>query len=251
MRTAYIPNYYTLKKLTEFEYELTYLKSPLEKYAYTYRDKNIKGVNDEKLNNNISRARSMIFDYSMCNSFDYFVTLTLSDDKYDRYDLKSYIKDLSQFIRDLRKKYNSNIQYLLIPEKHKNGAWHMHGLIKGIPDNMLHINKNGYLDWEDYKNKFGYISMSKVKNKIAVSKYITKYISKSIKNGSSVTELNKKLYYVSRGLKSGEIVSNGSLDLDIIRNIKFDFQNQYIGKKLINCYEVKSLFPELFDKKTE
>ncbi|MDY0237105.1 MAG: hypothetical protein RBR71_13850 [Gudongella sp.] len=245
MKVAYIPNYYTLKKLTETEYKLTYLKAPLEKYSYQERENNNKGVNAEKLNNNISRARSMIFDYSMCNDFDYFVTLTLSDNFHDRYDLKSYIKELGDFIRQKRRDYNSDIQYLLIPEKHENGAWHMHGLIKGIPQDKLSINKHGYLDWEDYKNKFGYISMSKVRNKIAVSKYITKYISKSIKNGNSVTELNKKLYYVTRGLSSGEIVSNGSLDINIIRNIKFDFQNEYIGQKIMSVYEMQSIFKEL------
>ena len=61
-------------------------------------ESNNKLVSDVKLSNNISRAKSKVFEYAYCNHWDYFITLTISPDKYDRYDLKAYIKDLGKFI---------------------------------------------------------------------------------------------------------------------------------------------------------
>ena len=94
-------------------------------------------VNTEKLEENIIRARSKIFELAICNDWEFFVTLTLDKGKYNRFDLKRYRVDLAQFIRDYKKKYKIDIKYLLIPEMHKDGAWHMHGLIMGLPKEHL------------------------------------------------------------------------------------------------------------------
>lgn len=200
-----------------------------------------RDVNDKKLDNNICRARTRIFEYAICNEFDYFVTLTLNKQYLDRYDLKEYIKKLGQFIRDYRKKYNADIQYLLIPEKHTDGAWHMHGLMKGIPKEHLSLNKYGYKDWEEYSKRFGYISIDEVKNEIAVSKYITKYISKSIDTGRGVTEKESKLYYCSRGLKKPIKIHEGTLTSYQLNNIYFDFENDYIRSITLNKEELENI----------
>lgn len=187
-----------------------------------------RNVNEEKLDNHISRARNKIFEYARCNEFDYFVTLTLAADKYDRHNLTAYIKDLGQFIRDSRKRYNTKIEYLLIPEQHKDGAWHLHGLIKGIPEDKLIINKYNYLDWPDYSQRFGYCSIGKVKNQEAVSKYVTKYIVKALETNLK-REKEKKLYYVTRGLKVAEKVKEGYLTSYDLERLTFDYQNEYVA----------------------
>lgn len=182
------------------------------------------------MDNSISRSRSKVFEYAACNDFDYFVTLTLNPDKYNRYDLSKYIKDLGQFIRNYRRKHDVNIQYLLIPEKHKTGAWHMHGLIKGIPENHLCKNSNGYMDWEPYRDKFGYISIDKIRSQDAVAKYITKYITKALQ--SDLRDMKeKKVYYNSRGLKTAEKLIEGYLPVAKLHQITFDFKNDYIRLK--------------------
>ena len=178
-----------------------------------------------------------VFEYAMCNEFSHFVTLTLDKNKYDRHNLKKYIKDLGQFIRDYRKKYKVDIQYLFIPEEHKDGAWHLHGLIKGIPSNHLEKNKNGYLDWRAYSDKFGYMSIDPIRSMEAVSKYITKYITKTIKTGKGVTEKNQKLYYASRGLNVAQKVKEGTIKEVALNNISFDYENDYIKFKKFNGLE--------------
>ena len=224
-------------------YRLIYCKMPIKNSGFE-DDRKFeykRDVNKEKLSNNISRARTRIFEYAICNEFEHFVTLTVDGKKLDRYDLGEYIKKLGQFIRDYRKKYKANVQYLLIPEKHIDGAWHMHGLLKGIPKEHLSLNKYGYKDWEEYSKRFGYISIDEVRNEIAVSKYITKYISKSIDTGRGVTDKERKLYYCSRGLKKPVKIDEGTLNSKQLNNIYFEFENDYIKSLTLNREEYENL----------
>lgn len=184
-----------------------------------------------KLANNLSRARSRIYELASCNKWDWFITATLDPDKYDRSDLKKYRKDFSQFIRDQRKKYNVSLKYLLIPELHADGEnWHMHGLLSGLSDDMVSdfpigspvgLIENGYKNWLDYSKKFGWVSLGPIKNHSAVSKYITKYITKDM--GSCVSELGSRLFYSSLGLKGSKEVYRGAL----ARPIDWDYENEY------------------------
>lgn len=179
-----------------------------------------KPVNDEKLANNISRAKSKVFEYAYCNQWDYFVTLTISPEKYDRYDLKTYIKDLGKFINNYNKIHHSKISYVLIPEQHKDGAWHMHGLISGILSKHLEMNKNGYLDFPMYARKFGFCSLSHIKSHEAVSKYITKYVTKELFSRS----YGERCYYCSKGLKKAELLYQlENIDPDFI---EWDFEHE-------------------------
>ena len=155
--------------------------------------------NDEKLANNIARARAKILEYGLCNEWEYFVTLTLNGAKQDRYDLESYVKRLGEWVSNYNKKFGCKLKYILIPEKHKDGAWHMHGLWHDVAAESLIINQHGYYDMPYYANRFGYISFSSIKSLDRVSKYITKYVSKDVTDRAG--DLGKHLYYASRGLQ--------------------------------------------------
>ena len=96
-----------------------------------------KEKSDHKLNSNISRAKARIFELGMCNSWEYFITCTLDQQKYDRSNLKKFQTDIALFIRHQRAKHKSEIKYLFIPEKHKDGNWHIHGFITGLPRDAL------------------------------------------------------------------------------------------------------------------
>lgn len=218
-----------VKQYNDNIYKLVNIIQPNKSKREEYR----RDINEEKLDNSMARSRSKVFEYAVCNKFDYFVTLTLNKEKYDRKDLATYIKDLGQFIRNYRNKHNVDIQYLLIPEKHKDGSWHMHGLIKGIPKEHLVKNEHGYLDWLPYREKFGYISIDNVKNQEAVSKYITKYISKALKRDLR-GQKEKKVYYNTRGLKTAQTIIEGYLQATKLNQITFDFENDYIRLKDMN-----------------
>ena len=189
--------------------------------------------NTEKLSNNISRAKSSIFEIAQCNDWDYFITCTLDSQKYDRTDLGKYRKDLAQFIRDQRKKYQCDIRYLLIPELHSDcKSWHMHGLLGGIKDEMLEefdcnapykLRALGYKNYPDYARRFGFVSLGIINCKEAIAKYITKYVCKDIKK--SVTELGKHTYFCSRGLNRAVKIKQGLLR---VQPTQWDYENEYV-----------------------
>ena len=60
-------------------------------------------IYSDKLNNSISRAKTTLYDLTLNNSFDFFVTLTL-DSKHNSLDLNSLIKNINSRIKYLRKK---------------------------------------------------------------------------------------------------------------------------------------------------
>lgn len=250
---------YTIKKYNNDTYELVINKyntsikmSDEQKEAMRL---GLQNKNDFKLDNNIQRARTKIFEIALTNDFEYFITLTLNGRKHNRLDLDGFIKNFGLFIKAYRASYrnkgiNINLQYILIPEHHKDNTWHMHGLIKGIPKNDLFINENKYLDWKHYKKKFGFISLSPIRSQIGVSKYITKYITKAA--ADSKERRHKKLYYTTRGLKRPDIALKGRLSTnrvqDYIINDKV-FSNDFVIKQELTKAEYLQLKDILiFDK---
>lgn len=189
-----------------------------------------------KARRNISRAKGNVLEYAKCNDWDYFATLTLDKAKKDRYDLQAYISDLGRFIRNERRR-GSNIKYLLIPEQHKDGAWHMHGYFRGIPQKDIAKNEHGYYSWGRYAERFGYCSLDEIKDKDRCDNYITKYISKDM--GGMAIEKRKKLYYSSRGLSTAEVLHQ-SYTLEKLN--KPDFENDFVQIKWLDTFaEVQAL----------
>ena len=179
----------------------------------------------------LARSRAAVFELALCNDFTLFVTCTLDALKRDRNDLQAFRKTFTQFIRDQNKKRpdGQKIEYLLIPEQHKNGAWHMHGLFKGLEVGKDIVkNEHGYFDWYEYRKRFGFFSCSKIKNAEACSKYITKYVTKSMTSDKSVTDIDAgcHLYYASQGLKKRETLVRYAADECPVTD--WDFENEYV-----------------------
>lgn len=175
---------------------------------------------DHKRDENIRRAARAIEGYALCNDWQWFGTFTLNPAYRDRKDLDLFHSDFVRYIRNLRRKC-SGLQYLLVPELHKNrDGWHMHGLIRGLPAEMLRsFNLREKLpkyirdklkagesvyDWPGYREKFGWVDMEPVRSRDAAARYITKYITKGSDDTAKELEPGKHLYYVSRDLNRPE-----------------------------------------------
>lgn len=214
-RVAISPRY-TIHQYRDDMFKVVAFKGNRDPDAVFVRTREEQQVNENKLSNNFSRARSMVLQYALCNPWDWFFTGTLDKLKYDRYNgLDKFMKDLSQFVRDKRKKYDAKFQVLLIPEHHKDGAWHVHGLIHGLPVDVLRpfrppepqdLIDKGFLNWEDYMNKFGWCSLAPIRQPVATAYYVTKYISKDLSQRAG--DLGKHLYFHSRPLRKAEAVSD-------------------------------------------
>lgn len=195
-----------------------------------------KKGNDHKLDSAISRARKVVLELALCNDWDYFCTFTISKDKYDRKNLIKWRDSFTQWLRDQRKK-GIDVQYLLVPELHKDGSWHAHGLFKGnmslvsfaelrksgarLPNRLVN---NGYYNWPEYQKKFGFCSFALIKCAAAAAFYVTKYLTKDVSD--NVSQVGLHLYYCSRGLqrsnKHGDVYGQSAY-LDTFLTNQYDF----------------------------
>ncbi|WP_313342961.1 hypothetical protein [Sedimentibacter sp.] len=199
----------------------------------------------EKLLNNIARVKSKVRDYAFCNDWDYFVTLTFSKFKIDRYDLKEVKKRMGKFFNNYKNRKNPDFCYLLIPEFHKDGAIHFHGLIKGLRnedlklfslDDVIPVYIQSQLrkglpvfDWVDFHSSFGYTTIEPIRNADAASNYICKYITKDLIS----LPLGTCCYLNSKGLKVPDLIHQ---DFGGIVP-QCDYENDFIAIKWIDSLD--------------
>lgn len=92
------------------------------------REKGKKAEGDD-MARSMRRARAQLRRLALANRFDYFVTLTLDPEKIDRYDGAAVVKALGQWCDNMVRRHG--LRYILVPERHKDGAFHFHGFMAG------------------------------------------------------------------------------------------------------------------------
>lgn len=178
----------------------------------------------------VSRKRTLekIYDYARANTWDYFITLTFDPKKVDRSDYNDCTKKLSQWIKNIKKRYCKDLKYIVVPELHKDGkSFHFHGLISDCDGIDLidsgHKTDAGDVIYNIGKYRLGWTTATKVNNNEAVTKYITKYITKDL---CALTK-GKKRYWISRNLDKPLVSTEvyDFLDMEILKDELFqDYQ---------------------------
>lgn len=180
---------------TQEEKEKSKKKKHLILFGGIYEE--VKKSSSEVREDNLKRAKDKIYDISYENDFEYFITATINPNEYENKDVTKVYKMFRNWLSNRQKR--NGLQYLIIPEYHKNGNIHIHGLIKGnltmIDSGRLIYQSKAYkaetlkkknIQTENLKTvynisdwKFGYSTAIKLDdNKVAISRYITKYITK-------------------------------------------------------------------------
>jgi len=146
------------------------------------------------------RTKNKVYDYAMANTWDYFLTITLDKQKIDRYNYTIISKKISKQFNNIKSKgVAPNLKYILVPEQHKDGAWHFHALISNIGNLRLNDSLrrvNGLPIYNIPNFTFGFTTCLKIYNNSGISQYITKYITKDL----TKIAFGKKKYWVSRNL---------------------------------------------------
>ncbi len=181
------------KSLYEAECEL--LRPPRQEI----KKKSVKNMTDST-----RRAKNKIFEIALANKWDYMITGTLDGDIIDRYDAAAFGKKLKKWLDNQVQR--RGISYLVIPERHKDGAIHIHGLIsegldmipsgtykipgKKKPVKLSTLKKRGIKpeDAQEVFNikgwKYGFSTAVKIGGSDTdaqkVSTYMTKYITKDM-----------------------------------------------------------------------
>ena len=166
-----------------------------------------------------ARARAAVRDIALCNHFGHFFTWTLSPEVVDRYDADQVGKKVKTFLKNAS--YRKGFEYVLVPELHKDGAIHFHGLcnLGAVAVEPAHDPRSGKpLTMEDGRPilnmtdwKMGFSTCIPIdENYERTCNYLTKYLSKG------TDKILGKWYLSSRGLvKRPDItVIDGGVDYD-------------------------------------
>lgn len=214
--TALVGPSYNVYHYSDGIYKIVHFKNPrLMVDSCKEIDRSKKG-GTSKLSPAISRAKKVVLELALCNKWEWFGTFTLDKTKYDRFNLDKWYKDFTQWIRDQRKKYGVSIRYVLVPELHQDGAWHMHGLLSGLPPTVpfAELRKQGwrvpdklvvggYYCWLGYHKKFGFNSLGPVRSPVGASFYMAEYVGKDI-SGNTIP-VGRHLYYACKGLNRSSL----------------------------------------------
>ena len=92
------------------------------------REKGKKSEGDDMLRS-MRRARAKLRRLALSNEFDWFVTLTLDKEKIDRFDPKAIMQRVNRWLDNMVRRHG--LRYVLVPERHKDGAIHFHGFFAG------------------------------------------------------------------------------------------------------------------------
>lgn len=185
-------------------------------------------------------AKRQIIEYGLNNKFNYFFTLTTDAKKIDR-DNPELINDkIRKFFNNFKERYDSELRYLFVPELHKDGRVHFHGLIYTTQKDFfefLFLDKKNKLPVYRHKwffdnlgaNRFVYIS----ENSPYCIYYMVKYITKSMDFPF------KHRYYCSKGLKKSDVICNP---------VGNNFAALYFYRKLLETGQLPS-FTNIFVEK--
>lgn len=235
----YILNNTRVYKYNEDYYKLIHFKNPVRQKGWEKVTEEVKketNENQKHINDiiNTKRARRKIRDYALCNDWDYFITLTIDRKKYDASDLNTLTKEIKRKLKTY-KQSNKDFQYLIIPELHEDKKnFHFHGLMRGIKKSHIiehrKLKQRMRYNWTYWEKHFGFTSFIELdNNKTRVANYITKYMTKDI-----ITVFNKDRYFVSRGLKTPELLLSVC---DANTTIDYDFTNEYCDIKEYTDYD--------------
>lgn len=179
-----------------------------------------KSDNERSMVVSANRTMNSIYELARANHWEYFLTLTFNPDKVNRYDYSEVTKKMTNFLKVMRRK-NPDMMYVLVPELHKDGAYHFHGVFSQIPN--IDIKDTGIYSFGKYtihKSRlsesqiekgrliysldnygWGYSDIQKVENTEKTANYITKYITKELMQATK----GKKRYWASRNLNKPEV----------------------------------------------
>ncbi|MCM1253971.1 MAG: hypothetical protein NC321_14225 [Clostridium sp.] len=164
----------------------------------------------------IYAIRRKIKGYALSNNFRWFVTLTFNPEKVDSFDYATAKTILLKWCRRMRNRHK-RFDYLLVPELHKSGAVHFHGLLGNIPayfaeainpktgKPIIRHNRQVYnlTEWE-----YGFSDCEKIESPERAASYITKYVTAALLTDKNM--YNKKRYFNSQGLSKPTV----SYDMD-------------------------------------
>jgi hypothetical protein len=150
-----------------------------------------------------TRTKQAIYDIAFNNAWEYFITVTFDSSKVDRYNYDEVRKKYIIMLSNLKQRKYPNLQYIFVPELHKDGAVHFHGLLCNADE--LELIDSGKKDRRNRKIfnapdfKLGFNTLTKICDPAKAATYLSKYITKE------THALQGKKYWNSTGLNQLQV----------------------------------------------
>ena len=175
--------------------------------------------------------------------WEYFATFTLDSRKQDRYDFHKALNHITKFLQ------YRHILYFMVPERHKDGAWHFHALLSAEMGQYLSDFKGKALNnWyirsclsqgkpikhcEAYSRSFGYNTIEPCRDKERCTHYMTKYVLKTF-DDENFERVSRRRFFCSKGLKSPIVIMPSEIDLE---DFEIQALSQYTEKVYLKRFE--------------
>ncbi len=147
------------------------------------------------------RARAKVRRIALSNDFRWFVTLTLDQIKVDRYDPAAVVRKLNQWCSNQVKR--KGLRYVLVPERHKDGAMHFHGFFSDSLDAVPsgHRDSSGNMIYNLPGWTLGFTAAIEIYGSYpAAVAYVCKYIGKQGEKPAG------RWYYSGGSLQQPEVI---------------------------------------------
>lgn len=171
-----------LKKAEREEKQLTF--NPFTGQKEKLEDISDMGAHERSLRVSRNRTIQSIYKYARQSNWEFFVTLTFSPNKTDRFDYQECNAKIKKWLNNQHNRFAPDLKYLFVPEQHKSGAWHFHGLVANVGNMVFadsgHTDKTGQIIYNLSGWRFGFSTATAVTDTDRVSGYITKYITKDL-----------------------------------------------------------------------
>lgn len=230
--------YYDITKEYPDMYRVTVYKNPyIPKQNNEKLKIKIPTLSDISDEFSIRRTKRTIHDYARCNSFDLFVTFTFSPKKVNRYDPEVCFARMQRWLF-LQRRKSADFKYLIVPEKHKDGAIHFHAMMSGYP---FELKKTRVIqDSRRVHNitafRYGFTNATYIpdddqNDRDKIANYICKYITKDM-----IKIHNKRRYWCSKNLQKPITHYNKIYDLGI--NSRLDHKSMIMETDYNFTYQI-------------
>ena len=221
-------------------------------YKHKPRSKDKTQTSENKMLINEYAKKMKILGYGLCNEWQYFFTGTIDPKVYKADSFESANKLISDQFRRIRRRYGSDVKYMFILEKHKNGNYHAHGFCN-VPHQVVNVfpayidsygrritpSKSKFIQFGIDQNWYnlGLNTISPVVSKDSVSDYCVKYMIKMMSSGSKFANT----VFHSLGLKSFTIERGSFIGDDFSSCLGiYTYNNNYYNLDNIYNYEIKT-----------
>lgn len=176
---------------------------------------------EERTRQQMYAIRRKIKGYAFSNDFRWFVTLTFDPKKVDSADYETAKNTLLKWCRKMRDRHRQ-FAYLMIPELHKSGAVHFHGLLGDIPAKFeeaansktgMPLIRHGRQVYNLTEWKYGFSDCEEIESPERAASYITKYVTSALLTDKQM--YHKKRYFNSQGLAKPVVAYSMSDNADL------------------------------------